>query len=75
MARMKPKARTEFGLFNVLYEDGTLTSNRKVPLDIPIGTNAADHIQAVIEAQDQKIADKSGKVRGPIKSIDKVKQK
>jgi len=72
---MKPKARTEFGLFNVLYEDGTLTSNRKVPLDIPIGTNADDHIQAVIEAQDQKIANKSGKVRGPIKSIDKVKQK
>lgn len=75
MARMKPKARTEFGLFNVFYEDGTLTSNRKVLLNVPIGTHDADHVQAVIEAQDQKIAAKSGKFRGPIKSIEKVKQK
>jgi len=75
MARMKPKARTEFGLFNVFYEDGTLTSNRKVLLNVPIGTHDADHVQAVIEAQDQKIAAKAGKFRGPIKSIEKVKQK
>ncbi len=75
MARMKPKARTEFGLFNVLYEDGTLTSNRKVLLNVPIGTDDAVHVQAVIEAQDQKIAAKSGKFRGPIKSIEKAKQK
>src|SRR6185503_15857052 len=27
----KPTARVEFVLFNVLYEDGTITSNRKVP--------------------------------------------
>jgi hypothetical protein len=74
MARMKPKARTEIGLFNVLYEDGTLTSNRKVRLDVPFGTDDADYIQAEIEAQDQTIAEKSGKFRAPIKSIEKVKQ-
>ena len=33
MAR-KPTARTEFVLFNVIYEDGTQRSNRKVPADI-----------------------------------------
>ena len=32
MGRMKPKARTEFALFDVYYEDGSLTSNRKVLL-------------------------------------------
>jgi hypothetical protein len=31
MARQKPTAKPEFVLFDVLYEDGTLTSNRKVP--------------------------------------------
>ena len=31
MSRKKPTARVEIVLFNVLYEDGTVTSNRKVP--------------------------------------------
>jgi hypothetical protein len=31
MARRKPKAQAEFILFDVHYEDGRLTSNRKVP--------------------------------------------
>src|SRR5689334_25237338 len=31
MGRRKPNARIEFVLFNVIYEDGTVTSNRKVP--------------------------------------------
>ena len=31
MGRRKPTARIEFVLFNVIYEDGTVTSNRKVP--------------------------------------------
>ena len=31
MARKKAKEGAEFVLFDVLYEDGTLTSNRRVP--------------------------------------------
>ena len=31
MARKKTKEAAEFVLFDVLYEDGTLTSNRRVP--------------------------------------------
>ena len=31
MSSKKPTARAEFVLFNVLYEDGAVTSNRKVP--------------------------------------------
>ena len=30
----KPTARQEFVLFNVIYEDGSQRSNRKVPADI-----------------------------------------
>ena len=75
MGRMKPKARSEVALFNVLYEDGNLTSNRKVPLHEIDGLEGEQRIQAVIEAQDAEIAERSGKSRGPIKSIEKVKIK
>ena len=33
MAR-KPAARVEFTLFDVVYEDGSLRSNRRVPSDV-----------------------------------------
>ena len=75
MGRMKLKAQTEFALFNVLYQDGTQTSNRKVPLHELAGLEGEQRIQAVIEAQDAQIAERSGKSRGPIKSIEKVKAK
>ncbi len=75
MGRMKPKARNEFALFNVHYESGMLTSNRKVPLHEIDGLEGEKRIQAVIEAQDAEIAERSGKTRGPIKSIEKVKIK
>ena len=75
MARMKPKAQNEFALFNVHYEDGALTSNRKVPSEVLEEHDADAAIEAFITAQDDDIAEKSGKPRGPIKSIEKVKQK
>lgn len=75
MGRMKPKTRSEFALFNVFYEDGSQTSNRKVPVHEIDGLDGDKRIQAVIEAQDRTIAEKSGKSRGPIKSIEKVKAK
>jgi len=70
MAR-RPGARRveEFMFFNVLYEDGTQSSNRKVPsseLDGIAGDLAA---KTYIEEQDRKITEKSGKSRGPIKSV------
>ncbi|MDX2203264.1 MAG: hypothetical protein NW223_10985 [Hyphomicrobiaceae bacterium] len=68
MAR-KPTAKSEFVLFNVLYEDGSLTSNRKVP-SAAVGTLDGDApIREVIEQQDREIAERSGRPRGPIKTI------
>jgi hypothetical protein len=75
MARMKPKARNEFAMFNVHYEDGSLTSNRKVPGEVLQDINGEQAIEDFIVAQDNDIAKKSGKPRGPIKSIEKVKLK
>ena len=74
MAKMKPKARNEFALFNVHYEDGSLTSNRKIPGEVLEDLGDEQAIEDFLAAQDQEIAEKSGKPRGPIKSIEKVKK-
>jgi hypothetical protein len=69
MARQKPTARPDFVLFDVLYEDGTLTSNRKVPSSMLGGLEGDAPARAVIEVQDREIAERSGRLRAPIKSI------
>ena len=69
MARKKQPGIDGFLLFDVVYADGTLSSNRKVAvaeLDVLDQDGSA---RAVIEAQDRKIAAMSGRERGPIKSI------
>ena len=71
MARKKP-ADTEFLVFNVIYQDGSLSSNRKIPKsEIDIFEPDAS-AKALIEAQDRRIAELSGRSRGPIKSISRV---
>ncbi len=75
MARKKPTAKAEFVLFNVTYEDGTVTSNRRVPGDILGGLDGDAPALEVIEEQDREIAERSGKSRGPIKSIERVNAK
>ena len=62
----------EFVLFDVLYEDGTRTSNRKVP-GSELGEVDGDVLaRNHIEAQDRQIAEISGKPRTPIKSLTRV---
>lgn len=65
---MKP-VDSEFVMFDVLYEDGSRTSNRKVPSAEAKGLDSEARIRANIEAQDEKIAEMSGRRRAPIKSI------
>lgn len=72
MARKKPTGKLEFVLFNVLYEDGSQTSNRKVPADILGGLDGDAPAQGVIEAQDLEIFERSGRRRPPIKSIERA---
>ena len=69
MARKKPTAVIGFVLFDVVYQDGTRTSNRKVPSTELGGLDGDMPAKAIIEAQDRKIAEMSGRPRGPIKSI------
>jgi hypothetical protein len=72
MARKKPNPKAEFVLFNVFYEDGSQTSNRKVPGDILGGLEGDEPARAAIEAQDREIAERSGRPRGPIKTIERA---
>jgi hypothetical protein len=69
MARKSKPAENEFVLYNVVYEDGSLSSNRKLPnADIdPYDRDGS--VRTLLERQDQKIAEASGKSRGPIKSV------
>ncbi len=63
MAKKKP-INTDFATFDVIYQDGTLSSNRKDEKD--------ETAKALIEAQDRKIAALSGRPRGPIKSLSRT---
>lgn len=69
MARKKPTPKTEFVLFDVFYEDGSQTSNRRVPGDILGGLEGDEPAREAIEEQDRQIAERSGRSRAPIKTI------
>ncbi len=70
MARRKRQpAGNGFVLFDVVYEDGARTSNRKVPGAELGGLDGDAPARAFIEAQDRKITEMSGIPRAPIKSI------
>jgi hypothetical protein len=70
MAR-KPGTRSvgEFVLFDVIYEDGTQRSNRRVPAEALGGLDGDEPARAIIEAQDREIAEKSGLLPSRIKAV------
>jgi len=68
MAR-KPTKKTEFVLFDVIYEDGTQRSNRRVPAEALTGIEGEAAARAIIEEQDREIAAKSGQAPLRIKSV------
>ena len=76
MARRSTVRRVEeFVLFDVLYEDGSRTSNRKVPGSELGGVDGDLPAKAFIEARDRQIAEISGKPRSPIKSLTRVRRR
>ena len=76
MAR-KPGTRTvgEFALFDVVYEDGTQRSNRRVPAAELGGLDGDEPARTIIEAQDREIAEKSGMPPSRIKSLHRTGEK
>jgi hypothetical protein len=66
---MKSRAASSFVMFDVLYEDGSRSSNRKVPSTMLGGLDGDEPARAVIEAQDREIAAASGRPRASVKTL------
>jgi hypothetical protein len=65
----KKRVPTNFVAFDVVYEDGSRSSNRRVPGSILGGLDGDLAATAAIEEQDREIARQSGRQRPAIKSI------
>lgn len=66
----KPTPRTEFVLYDVIYEDGSQRSNRRVPADLLEGLDGGeDAVRAELEQQDRTISEKSGLPPMKIKTL------
>lgn len=70
MAKKKEKAIEGFVMYDVVYEDGTKSSRRKVAAAV-IAEHGDDHAKTVIMDQDRKITEMSGHNRGQIISINR----
>ena len=66
---IKKRTETSFVAFDILYEDGTRSSNRRVPASVLGGLDGDEPAKAILEAQDRDIGIASGRPRGPIKSV------
>jgi hypothetical protein len=68
---MAIRKRTDgsFIAFDIVYEDGSRSSNRRVPINALGGFDGDAPAKAVLEAQDRDIANASGRPRPAIKSV------
>jgi hypothetical protein len=66
---MKSRASTSFVMFDVVYEDGTRSSNRKVSASALAGLDGDEPARGIVEAQDRVIAASSGRPRSDVRSI------
>jgi hypothetical protein len=73
LARKKEKTDTGYVLFNVEYEDGARSSNRRVPRALLGGLDGDEPARAAIEEQDDGVAERSGQPRRKIKKISRAK--
>jgi hypothetical protein len=64
--------KNEFAFFDVVYEDGSQRSNRRVPLALLGGLEKDEPARAFIIEQDREIAEKSGRPPLEIQSISRV---
>jgi hypothetical protein len=62
----------EFAFFNVVYEDDSVRSNRRVPNEILGGLKGDEPARGFIMEQDREIAQKSGRPALSIKRIERV---
>jgi hypothetical protein len=71
----KPGLNSEFVMFDVVYDDGTQRSNRKVPRELTGGIDGDKLAHGFLIEQDREIAEKSGRPLANIKSINRSGEK
>jgi hypothetical protein len=62
----------EFAFFDVVYEDGSQRSNRRVPAELLGGLDGDEPARGYIIEQDREIAEKGGRPPLKIKDISRV---
>ncbi|WOH83032.1 hypothetical protein RX327_07745 [Bradyrhizobium sp. BEA-2-5] len=62
----------EFAFFNVVYEDDSQRSNRRVPSELIGGLDGDEPVRAFLREQDREIAEKSGRPALEIKRLERV---
>jgi hypothetical protein len=62
----------EYVFFDVVYEDGSQRSNRRVPAELLGGLDKDEPARGYIIEQDREIAEKSGRSPLAIKSLNRV---
>jgi hypothetical protein len=67
--------KNAFVFFDVVYEDGSQRSNRRVPAELLGGPEKDEAARGFIMEQDREIADKSGRSPLAIKSIRRAAKK
>ena len=71
--KARQRDQGEFALFDVIYEDGRMTSRRRVPMETIQGFDGEEAAWGAIREQDNSIAERAGTGRGPIKSVTRVR--
>ena len=71
----KPGLNSEFVMFDVVYEDGTQRSNRKVPRALLGGIDGDKPAHGFLIEQDREIAEKSGRPLAKIQTISRSGEK
>ena len=61
--------KNEYVFFDVVYEDGSQRSNRRVPAELLGGLDKDEPARGFFIEQDREIAEKSGRAPLDIKSI------
>ncbi len=69
MGKKRERVETGFVMFDIIYQDGSRSSHRKIPASQIGGLDGDTNAKSLIEEQDRKIAGMSGAPRGPIKTI------
>jgi hypothetical protein len=62
----------EYAYFDVVYEDGSQRSNRRVPAEMLDGLEGDEPARGYIMEQDRDIAEKSGRPPLKIKTIERT---